>query len=189
SFSGFVSLLVFIGIAAWFLLFQPAFSHYQVSDYARASYGSFQEDGKVKGFVALNYFIAKFFHVSGLGQPTGALSDFVKILNDFLYQNPKALAIMSFIAFAYTYHYFNWFSKTSIIRWHEVPRARFGILLLIWMVSLALYAKSYALGLQWLFFLSLLHVFLEFPLNHLTVIHIGKELRRMIFSGMGIKVS
>jgi hypothetical protein len=181
SLSGLVSLFVFAGIAVWFLFFQPSCAGYQVSDYVKNSYGYFQEDGKVKGFISLNYFVAKFFHLNGMAQPTGALSDFVRTLNDFLYHNPKALSIMSFIAFAYTYHYFNWFSKTSIIRWHEVPRSRILAVVLIWAASLALYAKSYALGLQWLFFLSLVHVFLEFPLNHLTFINIGKELRKMIF--------
>ena len=36
----------------------------------------------------------------------------------------------------------------------------------LWIASLALYAKSYELGLRWLFALSYAHVLLEFPLNH-----------------------
>ena len=35
-----------------------------------------------------------------------------------LYRSPAGLAIMRFIAFAYAYHYLNWFSKTAVIRWH-----------------------------------------------------------------------
>jgi hypothetical protein len=53
---------------------------------------------------------------------------------------------------------------------------------LIWLVSAGLYAYNYRLGLRWLFFLSLTHVFLEFPLNHLTFINICKELKGMVSS-------
>ena len=31
------------------------------------------------------------------------------------------IMLMRFIAFAYMYHYLNWFSKTEVIRWHKVP--------------------------------------------------------------------
>ena len=82
---------------------------------------------------------------------------------------------MAFIAFAYTYHYLNWFSKTSIIQWHQIPRSRFAAIIIIWLASIGIYAYDYALGLKWLFFLSFSHVLLEFPLNHLTFINIGKE--------------
>jgi len=42
-----------------------------------------------------------------------------------LFADQASLRLMRFIGFAYTYHYLNWFSKTSVIRWHEVPRWRF----------------------------------------------------------------
>ena len=48
--------------------------------------------------------------------------------------------------------------------------------MVIWVVSLALYYKSYMEGLRWLFLLSLLHVFLEFPLNWRSFLGIGEEL-------------
>jgi hypothetical protein len=32
--------------------------------------------------------------------------------------SPPFFKVQSFIAFAYTYHYLNWFSKTSIIKWN-----------------------------------------------------------------------
>ena len=95
---------------------------------------------------------------------------------DFFYSNPLMLAIMGFIGFAYLYHYLNWFSKTSVIQWHNIPRARFIAIIVLWLVSIALYAYDYAVGLQWLFFLSFTHVLLEFPLNQLTFINIGKEI-------------
>ena len=83
---------------------------------------------------------------------------------------------MSFIAFSYMYHYLNWFSKTSIIQWHNIPKWRFIGVIVLWVASLALYAYNYSVGLKWLFLLSFTHVLVEFPLNHVTFINIGKEI-------------
>jgi hypothetical protein len=85
------------------------------------------------------------------------------------------IMLMRFIAFAYMYHYLNWFSKTEVIRWHKVPKIRFVAVLLIWLAACGLYAYDYALGLSFLFFLSFTHVLLEFPLNMVSIIGIGKE--------------
>ncbi len=85
------------------------------------------------------------------------------------------IMLMRFIAFAYMYHYLNWFSKTEVIRWHKVPKIRFAAVLLIWLAACGLYAYDYALGLSFLFFLSFTHVLLEFPLNLVSIVGIGKE--------------
>lgn len=98
-----------------------------------------------------------------------------KILNVF--QGDKVfllseigLRIQMFIAFAYTYHYLNWFSKTSIIGWKEVITKRSAFfILLIWIGSIALYIYDFRTGFIALFFLSFLHVLLEFPLNIITI--------------------
>ncbi len=79
------------------------------------------------------------------------------------------IKIQIFIAFAYTYHYLNWFSKTSIIGWHKLKKSNLIILLLIWGASVLLYAINYKLGFMCLLFLSFLHVLLEFPLNILSI--------------------
>ena len=90
------------------------------------------------------------------------------------------MTIMGFFAFAYTYHYLNWFSKTRIIEWHRISKKRAGFILVVYLTSLGLYAWNYLLGFYWLLFLSLLHVVLEFPLNHRTFAGIAKELRLLI---------
>ena len=46
----------------------------------------------------------------------------------------------------------------------------------IWLVALAIYAYNYDTGMTVLYFMSILHVMLEFPLNHLTFAGIGREL-------------
>lgn len=88
-----------------------------------------------------------------------------------------ALAVMRLIAFAYTYHYLNWFSKTSVIKWHQVPKRRAAAIVALWLGSIALYAYNYESGLSALYVLSLLHVLLEFPLNHQTFAAIAGELK------------
>jgi hypothetical protein len=84
-----------------------------------------------------------------------------------------------FIAFAYTYHFLNWFSKTSVIRWHQVPKSRFALIAFLWLASIAIYAYDFLTGFRWLVTLSLIHVYLEFPLNHRSFMGIGRELRRI----------
>tara|TARA_Y100001978_G_scaffold194792_1_gene202295 strand:- start:1665 stop:3077 length:1413 start_codon:yes stop_codon:yes gene_type:complete len=93
------------------------------------------------------------------------------------------IMLMRFIAFAYLYHYLNWFSKTEVIRWHKVPKVRFVGVIALWLVACGLYAYDYAVGLSFLFFLSFTHVLLEFPLNVTSIIGIGKETRSIIKNG------
>jgi hypothetical protein len=78
------------------------------------------------------------------------------------------LAVGRFLGFAYTYHYLNWFSKTGVIRWHEIGTARMAVIGSLWLVSVGLYWYDYATGLAALFFLSIVHVFFEFPLDART---------------------
>lgn len=89
------------------------------------------------------------------------------------------IQVQRFMAFAYTYHYLNWFSKTSIIGWHKIPKVNLISALLIWVASVVIYFIDYRLGLKTLLFLSILHVVLEFPLN----VHSFTGVFKGIFSG------
>lgn len=85
--------------------------------------------------------------------------------------------IQIFIAFAYTYHYLNWFSKTTIIGWHKTLTQKRSVLIIVcWIISVALYFYNYRIGLTLLLFLSLLHVFMEFPLNVISIKAIGQSI-------------
>lgn len=94
-----------------------------------------------------------------------------------IYTNQASIILTRLIAFAYTYHYINWFSKTRIINWHRISITKAVIIGLIWAASVTLYFYNYRLGIKWLFLLSLVHVILEFPLNHRSFIGIGRELK------------
>jgi hypothetical protein len=87
--------------------------------------------------------------------------------------------VQTFIAFSYTYHYLNWFSKTSIIKWHQVEKKKFVVSAVLWAVSIALYAVDFRLGFAAIFALSILHIVLEFPLNFVSM--------RSIFASMTAK--
>ena len=93
----------------------------------------------------------------------------------------KALhQIQVFLVFAYTYHYLNWFSKTGVIKWHKVKSWKLVTAILVWIGSVVLYFVNMPLAIMCLFFLSLLHVFLELPLNVLSITDVGKAIGRLI---------
>jgi hypothetical protein len=96
-----------------------------------------------------------------------------------VYDSRGGFAVMRLIAFAYTYHYLNWFSKTSIIKWHEVPKRRLVAIVATWAGSVAVYVYDYTMGLSLLYMVSLLHVLLEFPLNHRSFVGIAEGLWEM----------
>lgn len=99
-------------------------------------------------------------HYNFFGGIAGAFSDLLNMPAETVLP-----AIASFLAFAYTYHYLNWFSKTSVIEWHAISWSRAMVIGFLYSVSIGLYLYDYALGFTVLLSLSFLHVVLEFPLN------------------------
>jgi hypothetical protein len=102
-----------------------------------------------------------------------------------LYASPAAFKVMTFIAFAYLYHYLNWFSKTKVIGWHRISRRRLLLLIGAWIGSVGLYLWSFEAALFWLTVLSVSHVTLEFPLNWLAFKECAR--RGAEFVGIGRK--
>ena len=120
-------------------------------------------------FIHLGASLAQFFGLTGHG-------------DDYLLMTKIGLQMQMLFAFCYTYHYLNWFSKTKVINWHEVSRRWQIITAFVWVVSIALYWIDYKVAFLALFFLSMLHVFLEFPLNGLSFVGVFQELKsRMRF--------
>ena len=158
SWAGLISILVLISCSITILLVQPGNLVYSVSEYSQKSYTQFGE---------LNFRLINFFNMDQLTN--------VKQI----FTTNAGFVIMRFIAFAYTYHYLNWFSKTSVIKWHLVPKKTLVATIAVWLISIALYIYDYNLGLKVLFFLSFLHVFLEFPLNIVSFTGIGKEVMQL----------
>jgi hypothetical protein len=151
------------------------------------------------GVLSLAVFVCCAIATVTVGAPYAAPGDRVRQLyTSFEYLNKELLrlsgrtagvyeaagvGVMRLIAFAYLYHYLNWFSKTSIIKWHEITRTRAGVIVGVWLAGGVAYLIDYRLGFGILYIMSMLHVFLEFPLNHQTLVEIGKTLktRRLAF--------
>ena len=144
SISGYIAVATFVVCSVGLFFFRRDYLGYPIDDYVQRIYAESE----------LSLINANVFNL--LGQPGGS----------FAMNMPIGLSIQSFIAFAYTYHYLNWFSKTGVIGWHRVPKGRLLASVALWLIAVGLYAYDYLLGLTGLLFLSLLHVFLEFPLNH-----------------------
>lgn len=160
SLTGMLSVVVFVLCGASFFVYHPNIYWYQVSPYAVRSIQGIRFDGLVGSIVHL-------FHMD-----TITYDNFFQVV----FHSVPGQSVMRFIAFAYTYHYLNWFSKTSVIKWHMVPKKWLVVVGVMWISSVALYAYDYLIGLEVLFLLSMLHVFMEFPLNYRSIIGIGEEL-------------
>lgn len=128
------------------------------SEYAQQSY---------KGFASLNSVLVQWLQGSATSQQE---------VYDNIFHSATGIAIMRCIAFAYTYHYLNWFSKTKVIGWHEIPKSRAAVIVLLWIISIALYSIDYSIGFKWLFLLSFMHVMVEFPLNYISIAGIAKSI-------------
>jgi hypothetical protein len=157
-----------------FLLFMlfPGREFFSVTSYGVNAYTGGE---RYFGFQSLNIeLLGRFFDFTIRARD---VEEAKQMWNTAIFHSPEGIVIARFIAFAYTYHYLNWFSKTKVIQWHKVPKSRFAFVIAAWLISLSLYIYDYTLGLVWLFFLSYLHVILEFPLNVTSVTGIFKSLR------------
>jgi hypothetical protein len=161
SVSGLASFVVFVACTVVCFAVRPAADGVLPGSYVKDTYDMFS---------GVNVSLAGF-----LGM--GALDE-----GDAVYVSPAGVALMRFIAFAYTYHYLNWFSKTSIIQWHKVPVAWSIANVALWIGAVSLYAWDFRTGVLVLFSLSWLHVFLELPLDFRTAAGIGQELGGMLRS-------
>jgi hypothetical protein len=87
-------------------------------------------------------------------------------IGDDIFASALAIKVQVFLSFTYLYHYLNWFSKTSIIQWHQgMSKSTVFYILLIWAITTGIHFYDFTKGIMVLYFLAILHVFLEFPLN------------------------
>lgn len=159
-------LSVFILLLCPFILFYvyPDRAFYSVTEYGQKAYETFK-------------YLNIYSLTEGFDQ---ALPNTMDGWNGIVYHSKLGILVMRFIAFAYTYHYLNWFSKTKVIQWHKVPKWRFALVIVIWIASIALYQYNYVVGIQWLYFMSFLHVVLEFPLNMTSISGIIGHLKNQV---------
>jgi len=161
--SGYVSLLCFVACPLLFLLIRPETAI--ASQTIRDTYSG--------PFAMINFTLLQYF------EPQSVAGGSEKAIQG-VFGSAAGFAIMRMIAFAYTYHYLNWFAKTSVIQWHRISKTRMLVIGLLWLASVTCYVVDYTLGFKVLFCLSFVHVFLEFPLDHLTFLSICRELAKRV---------
>jgi hypothetical protein len=164
--TGLISVGVLIVCGLMPFLWDPPFLHYKITEGAKLSYDN--------SFFSLNKIIFRNFST-------------LAATPENVYGSSFGIMLTRFIAFAYTYHYLNWFSKTSIIQWHKLPMVNLIVVLVLWVTAVVLYYVEYKTGLTMLLLLSFLHVFLEFPLNFTTFVGIFKSLFGKKPASAGIK--
>lgn len=178
------------GIALFFALFVPSLVHVYLFTGAFIIYGNLKSRSR-SGWLSVIVFIAcgGIFFVTDL-PVSGPVTDYIRQSMDRLAVIPREFItlfgmdanaqtftnVMRFIAFAYTYHYLNWFTKTRVIGWADISRKRAAMIIGLWLLSIGVFAIDYRIGVSALFTLSLVHVFLEFPLNHRTFASIGSAI-------------
>ncbi len=166
--SGFLSLLFFILCPVMLFFVNADFSIVNAGNYIQNNLASFEIINK------------SLIMIFGLDNTVTDLNTALQINKSVLYSSSGAIMVARFIAFAYTYHYLNWFSKTSVIKWHEISKIRMFTILFLWVASVVFYVINYQLGFKILFLLSIMHVLLEFPLNVVTIKGIGIELKKLV---------
>ncbi|MFZ5636119.1 MAG: hypothetical protein ACOY82_05975 [Pseudomonadota bacterium] len=107
---------------------------------------------------------------------TGLGDTGLAVASDALVTHPASVLVTRALAFAYLYHYLNWFSKVDLIGWAKIPPKRGATIVALWVFAVGFYFHDYALGFMLLLALSFLHVVLEFPLNHRAIRDIGAAL-------------
>jgi hypothetical protein len=165
SVSGYISLAVFVAMGALLFLYRPMPTSGIADAFVVRHYD--------KAFGDMNLWLLRVLNLSIAGSNASDPFEF----------SPGAVAVMRFIAFAYLYHYLNWFSKTKIIRWHEVSKSRLGGVIGLWVAAIIFYSIDYDLGLKALFFLSALHVLLELPLDMRTIYGVAAHIGNRVKSG------
>jgi hypothetical protein len=160
SLSGTLSLVVFLACSA-LLLFLPFHSGISPTAYAVKGYNL--------SFYGLNKRMFKLFMHKNAS------------FND-VYFSPAGIAIARLVAYAYLYHYLNWFSKTSIIGWHRISKKSLVSIVVIWIASIAVYLYDFTMGFAVQFFLSALNVIFEYPLNFQSFRDVGNNLALMVWN-------
>lgn len=109
--------------------------------------------------------------MEGIGSGPSLLSlifgDTIRVFN--LADLHSLSSVVGFTAFAYAYHYMNWFLKTGRTGWHNMSRARGGLIVGVWGLSEICWISNPFYGFYLTLPLSIGHVILELPLNFLTI--------------------
>ena len=164
----------------------PTLIHVSLFTLVFMTLGAIKAKSRVQAALVIVYLVA--IAAILLAPPTAEIriASFAKAAQDYFGNVGPALSrlfgirglqldvrLTSLLAFAYTYHYLNWFIKADVIRWANIPRSRLALVIAASAASTALYFYDYAFGFTFLLALSLVHILLEFPLDSLALRQLG----------------
>ena len=137
--------------------------------------------------------ISKYIEAALVASNFGELNRYFLLFFDNLNPNSRfslvseiGIKTQIFISFAYIYHYLNWFSKTTVIKWHKsFSKKRVFAIVVTYVLAISLYIYDFKVGFIAMFFLSFLHVLLEFPLNVASIKGIIEELGKRLSGQKG----
>jgi len=98
-------------------------------------------------------------------------------VNDTLLGDRFMAALLRVFAFAYLFHYLNWFAKTELLQWHKISGRTWATVATLYVAAIGVYLWNVRIGYIVVNFLGMMHVLLEFPLNWHTMKFVTARLR------------
>jgi len=98
-------------------------------------------------------------------------------LNGELLGDRVVAALLRVFAFAYLFHYLNWFAKTELLQWHKISARTWAVVGTLYAAAIGVYMWNMRVGFIVVNFMGMMHVLLEFPLNWHTLRFVTGRLR------------
>ena len=164
----------------------PTLVHVSVFTLVFMMLGAYRSKSKTQAFLVIAYLAA--IGIILIVPPTASsrIESFARLSQEYFGDVGPALGKLfgvrdlkldtrftSLLAFAYTYHYLNWFIKAEVIRWTDISKTRLAVVIAASAGSTGLYFYNYAIGFVTLYIIALAHIMLEFPLNSIALRDLG----------------
>ena len=178
----------------------PTLVHVSLFTLVFMALGAYRSSSKAQGLLVVAYLVAIVMILAIPPTASTRIASFARLGQEYFGDVGPALGKLfgvpdlrldtrftSLLAFAYTYHYLNWFIKADVIRWANVSKVRLALVISASAASTALYFYDYAIGFLTLFIIALAHILLEFPLNSIALRDLGAIGGRSILRKLGLQ--
>jgi len=98
-------------------------------------------------------------------------------MNETLLGDRAVAAVLRVFAFAYLFHYLNWFAKTELLQWHKISARTWTTIGCLYAAAIGIYMWNVRVGFIVVNFMGMMHVLLEFPLNWHTLRFVTGRMR------------
>jgi hypothetical protein len=97
------------------------------------------------------------------------------LTDELLTTSQLGVAVVRFLSFMYAYHYLNWFSKTTVIKWHQIDRRATVVVSLLVLLAFLAYMVNKVFYFFVIALYSNYHSVMEFPLNYRSFVAIRQD--------------